>query len=518
MRAIGRRCGRFRRFNLPPPLVSVLPVFAVILVAIVFAGCAATAPATVPAGPGTSTSSAATAPEEPPTYIPAGAESLCEPAFSSAVTGGAVSAPIRTLISKDYEGGQWYFDPNAMMAPHVEPQEPVSRIATLLCIKESRVQEVTYPDGEVGYRVMWDARLVQYPGGAVVGAQQFQGGPPPDAELWAMRKPFFPPPAYGDRPKGSLLEWLFSLLDDPTVLCQRLSVFAIGFSPDGASLAAGGSGNVAGVWNVATGERTHSLTLGEDLVYVGALAFSPDGTMLALPEDIPPVIQVPLVIESMRLWNIATEKALLSFSADVLVDIHGLAFSRDGTLLVSANGDGAVHVWNVATGQMVNSLNAHTDLVSGVVFSPDGSVLASASYDGTVVLWDMATGGALRTLSAHTDFVNSVAFSPDGTTLASASNDRTVIVWHVATGQPLRTFSVEDSVTSVAISADGTTLALAGGLNQVQLWDLAGGELLRVLEGHTDSVSCLAFSPDGKTLASGSIDTTIRLWPVATGE
>ena len=41
------------------------------------------------------------------------------------------------------------------------------------------------------------------------------------------------------------------------------------------------------------------------------------------------------------------------------------------------------------------------------------------SFDETVKLWNVATGNVIATLEGHTDRVNSVAFSPDGTTLAS---------------------------------------------------------------------------------------------------
>ena len=480
-----------------------LPVLVGLILSL--ASCASTAPtaSTVPTVPSTASVT---------TYVPPGAESLCESAFSSPVTSGSVSTPIRTLVYKDYEGKQWDWDPNTMLVPHVEPIEPTSQINTLLCIRESRVQEITYSDGEAGYRIVWDARLVLYPSGEVVGAQKFEGEPPPTAETWETMKAYMAPPWYGNRPEGSLLQWLFSSLGDETVFCHGLGVYTVAFSPDGELLAACGDGNIARIWDVARREEARSLTVGEDLLYVGALAFSPDGKTLALPgESLYPET------EPVRLWDVATGEERLAFSSDEYLDVHGLAFSPDGRMVASGNGDGAVHLWDAATGEILKTLSAHTDLVSGVVFSPDGKLLASGSYDGTVVLWDVAAGQALLTLNAHTDFVNGVAFSPDGKILASGSSDRTVILWDVATGQPLNTFSGDDSVTSVAFSPDGTMVA-SGEVNHVKLWDVATGEVLRVLQGHAKSVTSLGFSPAGKMLASGSIDTTVRLWDVATGQ
>src|SRR3712207_7661634 len=52
---------------------------------------------------------------------------------------------------------------------------------------------------------------------------------------------------------------------------------------------------------------------------------------------------------------------------------------------------------------------------SAVAFSPDGSHLLSASYDSTLKLWHASTGQLARTFKGHTHWVTSVAFSRDST-------------------------------------------------------------------------------------------------------
>jgi WD40 repeat protein len=77
-----------------------------------------------------------------------------------------------------------------------------------------------------------------------------------------------------------------------------------------------------------------------------------------------------------------------------------------------------------------------------VVFSPDGRTVASQSDNNAIHLIDVATGKVLQTLTGHTDFVTSIAFSRDGHTLASGSNDNTIRMWDVATGKLLKSFGV----------------------------------------------------------------------------
>jgi len=158
-----------------------------------------------------------------------------------------------------------------------------------------------------------------------------------------------------------------------------------------------------------------------------------------------------------------------------------VAFSPDGRCLASAHNNGAVHIWDVATGESLRELEGHTSFVSSVAFSPDGCHLASGSGDHTVCVWDAATGARLRQLNGHTIWVNAVAFSADSCHLASGSDDHTVRVWDMVTGACIQELRHDARVMSVAFSPDGHYLASTSSTfasswdDAIHVWDFAKG-------------------------------------------
>jgi WD40 repeat protein len=62
--------------------------------------------------------------------------------------------------------------------------------------------------------------------------------------------------------------------------------------------------------------------------------------------------------------------------------------------------------------------------INSVAFSPDGSKIVSGSSDGSIRVWDAGTGvQVLPSLQGHYYNINSVAFSPEGSKTVSGSNE-----------------------------------------------------------------------------------------------
>ena len=142
-------------------------------------------------------------------------------------------------------------------------------------------------------------------------------------------------------------------------------------------------------------------------------------------------------------------------------------------MLAGGSYDKTICLWDTVTETRQHTLIGHTGRVSSVAFSPDGTTLVSGSTDRTIRLWDAGTGIHQRTLTGHTSNVNGIAFSPKGETLASGSTDRTIRLWDAGTGAHQWTLTGHtSSVMSVAFSPDGDTLASGCLDGTVLLWEL----------------------------------------------
>ncbi|MFF0578294.1 nSTAND1 domain-containing NTPase [Streptosporangium saharense] len=283
-------------------------------------------------------------------------------------------------------------------------------------------------------------------------------------------------------------------------------VSGMAFSSDGTRLAVANLDGTVRLWDTTFHHSTgHRLPGSGD---ANAVAFTPDGTRLAAAR----------ADGSIRLLDTDGRQAGAPLTGHA-GGVDAVAFSRDGTRLASGGSDETARVWDVVTGRQIGiPLAGHTGGIDAVAFSSDGTRLATGSWDGTVRLWDLTAHRQIGTpLTGHTGGVRTVAFSQDGARLVSGSWDGTVRLWdltaHRQIGAPLTNHN--SAVASVAFSPDGTTLA-SGADGEVRLWDTAThGPIGVPLTGHTGAVNVVEFSPDGATLVTADENGTVQLWDVA---
>lgn len=288
---------------------------------------------------------------------------------------------------------------------------------------------------------------------------------------------------------------------------DNLWIWQIRFSPDGKTLATLGYHNKIKIWNVNDGTEVQTLYPRADsqLGSLTTIEFSLDGRYLASPEA-----------GAVRVWVLGTNE---TFAFPVSEKIYSLAFSPDGSRLVTGGENGEIRVFDLDRRVAERQLPAeHAAKVFALAFSPSGQTLASGSFDGQVRLWNTDYSVPPRPFNGHTGGVFALAFDPTGKILASGGGDDAIRLSNVGTGQEIKTLEgIAALGFSVDFSPDGRLLAIGREDKTIQIWNVESGTELRTFTGHSGLVWTTAFSPDGKLLASGSSDNTIRIWDIESG-
>jgi WD40 repeat protein len=203
---------------------------------------------------------------------------------------------------------------------------------------------------------------------------------------------------------------------------------SVAFAPDGHTVALGRFDGVVELWDPESKKQKDSLLCGQPKRAGIALAFSPDGKMLACCSSF-------WENHSIKVWDLASKQETRAFKASS--NPESLAFSPDSRMLAAGCWDGTINLWDVANGKET-FLQGHTGHVFPVAFSPDGKTLASGADDANIKLWDLVMMQERFTLKGHSARVTCLAFSSDSKVLASGSSDGTVKLWdaRLASGEP----------------------------------------------------------------------------------
>ncbi len=281
------------------------------------------------------------------------------------------------------------------------------------------------------------------------------------------------------------------------------SILCANYSPDGQRVATGdSSGNVC-LWD-ATGVQ--KLFTGQHDNWVTGVTFSRDGQQLvSSSEDL-----------TLKLWDLETGNCLQTFTGHAGW-VMGVAISSDGSFLVSGSIDQTVKIWQTQTGECLRTLTGHADWIYAIALSPNDQWVASGGNDRTLRLWNSHSGECRHQLHGHQKRITDLAFGPDSQWLVSSSLDQTVRVWQIDTGEQLREFTLPDEVNSLALSQDGQAIAVSFD-DLIRLLDTQTGQCLKTLQGHRLHIPTLSFSPDGRSLVSGAYDQKVKLWDTRTGQ
>ncbi len=291
--------------------------------------------------------------------------------------------------------------------------------------------------------------------------------------------------------------------------------------------------------------QAKQLTLARGDTNSFTVAVTPDGKTLATANA-----------NTIQLYEVERGKELQKIEAP-RTGLVGLLFSPDGQTLAARGGDGALTLWETATGKVIQQIKAPSQpndravvlkltlaaggSAPGMAFTPDSKSLAVAATEvkeqtvtTSVKFWDVATGKETGQVKGPDGSpVSAVALAPGGKILAYGANN-VLYLWELDTSKEIRQIKLPDGVASLVFAPDGKTLAVRGRSQQVRVWETESGKELyqlgdaapaaprgAVVLARTAALApetrTLAFSPDGKQIVTAT-GSTIRLWDGATGK
>lgn len=295
---------------------------------------------------------------------------------------------------------------------------------------------------------------------------------------------------------------------------------ALAFSPDGQILASADDDGTAQMWNTVTGRQVGAPLRtgnGHNATILSALAFTSRGPVLATMNV--------ASSSTVRFWNVATRHQI-GVPVNTGDGAISLTLSADGTLLGVATNEGA-QVWDVTTGVEVSSpLTDGLDVADQqngpdeVVFSPHGNLLATVNGVGAIMSRTATGQPTGPTMAVHGGMVEIAAFSADGTLLATGGAGGNVELWDTADQQQAGVLQTgSNQVLAMAFSPAATLLATVDGSGQVQLWDTAtwrqiGTPLMIGNQTGIITVGIVAISPDSQTAAVSENGGAVELWDI----
>jgi len=260
----------------------------------------------------------------------------------------------------------------------------------------------------------------------------------------------------------------------------------------------------------------------------------------------------------VRAWEAPVSVSLMPIMNRANLGIRALAFSPDGSTIVTGNDHGEVVVWDAKRALMVGPPIASPDQILSVAFSPDARVFATAGrkqpirifdrrtrrmlkelardhsttsiafrqQDGALLagyeegkarLWDFEDGRTSGPELNHGAVIRAVAISPDGRLAVTGGDDRRAVIWSLDSGLAVSELTHPGAVRDLSFAPSSTTLLTGCADKKARLWDVASQRLIREFD-HGRSADAVAISPDGRTLAVGGSSRTFSLWDTTTFE
>lgn len=209
---------------------------------------------------------------------------------------------------------------------------------------------------------------------------------------------------------------------------------------------------------------------------MNSLCYSPDGSKLVTGSD----------DGKLKIWDVNSGFCLATFT-EHQSSVTQVKFAQRGQVLYSASLDGTVKAWDLIRYRNFRTFTSTERLsFQCLAVDPSGEIVCAGSQDSfEIFVWNVQTGQLLDTLSGHTGPISHLQFSKENGILASASWDKTIRIWSIfSRSQDVEPIEVFSDVTSLTIKFDGKHVACSTIQGQILIFDIEGAKQI----GNIDAV------------------------------
>jgi WD40 repeat protein len=250
---------------------------------------------------------------------------------------------------------------------------------------------------------------------------------------------------------------------------------------------------------------------------VKMLAWSPDGShIVSADRD-----------GKVHVWNSSTRLRVSMYPTDYghAKKVTALAWSPDSKRIALVNEGHEVWTWDALTGENVSQCTGYIDPVKAIIWLRDELHIAIVTDLKSIQLFHAATRRSSTIYNRHAAMIKAVAWSPDGQQIASIERDGSLHVWKANRGEHLFAYGNNangadnaNSAYDVVWSRNGDYLALLCADCTVQVLNATTGSHVLTYRNHSLPVKAVSWSDDGRYIASVSDDCSVQVWNATTGD
>jgi len=221
-----------------------------------------------------------------------------------------------------------------------------------------------------------------------------------------------------------------------------------------------------------------------------------------------------IVAVGLRSGDIITLDAITGTHASILSShtdyVASLAFSSDGTYLVSGSEDKTVNLWDIQTGGVAKTFHSPPKSITSVSISPDHATIV-LGCSVALYLLNVQTGEFYHTIHGRGRKISSVGFSQTNSHLFTTISGGEIIEHWDVSGHKIGFVRSDYLSSNVIFSLDGTCFLVCKEMIAT-LWNTASGVAIATFVGFPGWLQHYCFSPDGKLVAGSDSASTIYIW------